>query len=128
MERYPKNCPYRDWLADHGYHGQLTQTCPQRSYSGTSINERPRDWQNLFVISRFRYIGVLLHIFYYYWCRENRSLYRGSLYRGSIVFKSEKPVCSVLEKKTRSHVTMALPSGLRFEVHVCTASPRSRDK
>ena len=29
---------------------------------------------------------------------------------------------------SRSHVTRALPSGLRFEVHVCTARPRSRDK
>ena len=25
-------------------------------------------------------------------------------------------------------MTKALPSGLRFEVHVCTAEPRSRDK
>ena len=29
---------------------------------------------------------------------------------------------------SRSHVTRALPSGLRFEVHVCTARPRSRGK
>ena len=34
-----------------------------------------------------------------------------------------------LEPRTsRSHVTRALPSGLRFEVHVCTARPRSRDQ
>ena len=30
--------------------------------------------------------------------------------------------------RTSSHVTRALPSGLRFEVHVCTARPRSRGK
>ena len=29
---------------------------------------------------------------------------------------------------SRSHVTRALPSGLRFEVHVCTAGPHSRGK
>ena len=51
-------------------------------------NEGPRDWHNLFAITRFRFIEVLLHIFYYYWGRESRSLYRelcylGSLYRGS---------------------------------------------
>ena len=34
-----------------------------------------------------------------------------------------------LEPRTsRSHVTRALPSGLRSEVHVCTARPRSRDQ
>ena len=35
--------------------------------------------------------------------------------------------CISREPRTsRSHVTRALPSGLRFEVHVCTARPRSR--
>ena len=29
-------------------------------------NEGPRDWQNLFAITRFRYIEVPIHIFYYY--------------------------------------------------------------
>ena len=55
-------------------------------------NEGPRDWQNLFGIMRFCYIKVLLHILYYQWGKENRSLYRGlcfdykgSLYRGSTV-------------------------------------------
>ena len=27
-------------------------------------------------VTRFRYIEVLFHIFYYYWGEENRSLYR----------------------------------------------------
>ena len=40
-------------------------------------NEGPRDWQNLFAITRFRYIEVLFHIFCYYWGKDNRSLYRG---------------------------------------------------
>ena len=31
-------------------------------------------------------------------------------------------------RASRSHVTRTLPSGLRFEVHVCTAGPRSRGK
>ena len=27
---------------------------------------QPRDWQNMFAITRFRYIGVLFHIWYYF--------------------------------------------------------------
>ena len=37
-------------------------------------NEGPKDWQNLFAITRS------LHIFYYYWGKEKRSLYRGFRY------------------------------------------------
>ena len=40
-------------------------------------NEVPRDWQNAFAITGFRYIVVLFHIFYYFWDKENRWLYRG---------------------------------------------------
>ena len=39
-------------------------------------NEEPRDWQNLYAITRFCYIEVLFRIFYYCWDKENRSLYR----------------------------------------------------
>ena len=35
------------------------------------------DWQNMFPITRFHYIGALFHIFYCYWGKENRLLYRG---------------------------------------------------
>ena len=38
-------------------------------------------WQSLFAITRSRYIEVLFHMFYYYWGRENRSLYRGLRYK-----------------------------------------------
>ena len=38
------------------------------------INKGPRDWQNLFAITRFRLIKVLFHIFYCYWGKENRLL------------------------------------------------------
>ena len=31
-------------------------------------------------------------------------------------------------RRSRSHATRFLPSGLRFEVHVCTGRPRSRGK
>ena len=41
------------------------------------FNEGPRGWQNLFAITRFRYIEILFHIFYCYWGQENRSLYQG---------------------------------------------------
>ena len=49
------------------------------------LNDGPRDWQNVFVIKRFRYIEVLFHMFYYYWGKENRSLYRWLrlMYKGS---------------------------------------------
>ena len=40
-------------------------------------NEGPSYWQNLFAITRFRYIEVLFHIFYCYWGKENCSLYWG---------------------------------------------------
>ena len=39
-----------------------------------------RDWQNLFPITRSRYIEVFLHIFYHCWGKENCSLYRGLRY------------------------------------------------
>ena len=40
------------------------------------FNKGPRDGQNLFTITRFHCIDVLFHVFYYYWGKENRSLYR----------------------------------------------------
>ena len=43
-------------------------------------NEVPRNWKNVFAITRFRYIKVLFHIFYYYWSKESHSLYRGLRY------------------------------------------------
>ena len=49
-------------------------------------NEVPRDWQNLFVITKpryneqiynkFCYIEELFHVFYYYGGKVNRSLYQ----------------------------------------------------
>ena len=43
-------------------------------------NEGSSDWHNLFAITRFRYIEVVSHIFFCYWDKENRSLYRGFRY------------------------------------------------
>ena len=43
-------------------------------------NKGPREWQNLFAISRFRFIKVLFHAFYYCWGKENRSFYEGLRY------------------------------------------------
>ena len=43
-------------------------------------NEGSRDWQFLFAITRFRYIEVLLPIFYYCWDKEYRLLCRGRRY------------------------------------------------
>ena len=34
----------------------------------------------MFAITRFRHIEVLFHIFYHYWGKKNRSLYRGLRY------------------------------------------------
>ena len=39
-------------------------------------NEGPKDWRNVFAMTRVCYIEVVFHIFYYYWGRENCSLYR----------------------------------------------------
>ena len=36
-------------------------------------NEGPWDLQNMFTITRFRYIKVLFDAFDYYWGKENRS-------------------------------------------------------
>ena len=44
------------------------------------FDEVPRDWQNVFTITRFSYIKVLFHIFYHYWGKENRSFFRGLRY------------------------------------------------
>ena len=43
-------------------------------------NEVPRDWQNVFAITRFRYIELLFHIFYYNLGKENRWLHRALRY------------------------------------------------
>ena len=54
-------------------------------YSGISIhNEGPRVWKNLFALTRFRFMEVLFHIFYYYWGKKYRSLYRGLLLSSKI--------------------------------------------
>ena len=45
-------------------------------YSGATIQGSAEGWQNLFAIMRFCYIEVLFHVFYYYWGKQNRSLYR----------------------------------------------------
>ena len=44
------------------------------------LNEVPRDWQNWFAVMKFRYIEVLFHLFYYFWGKENLSLYRRPRY------------------------------------------------
>ena len=49
-------------------------------YSHLDITKGQGTGKNLFAITRFRYIEVLLVIFYYYWGKENRSLYRGLRY------------------------------------------------
>ena len=43
-------------------------------------NKVPSDWQNLYAVTSFRYIKVLFHMFYYYWGKDNRLLYRGLPY------------------------------------------------
>ena len=44
-------------------------------------NKEPRDWQNLFAFTRFRYIEVLFHAYILLLLgKENHSLYRGLRY------------------------------------------------
>ena len=45
------------------------------------FNEVARDRPNSFVKSRVCHIEVLFQIFYYYWGKGNRSLYRGVRYK-----------------------------------------------
>ena len=47
--------------------------CP---FEGKVRDNLARIGKNLFAITRFHYSEVLFHIFYYYWGKENRSLYR----------------------------------------------------
>ena len=56
-------------------------------------NEGPTDWQNLFAITRFRCIEVLLHTFYYLWGKKKSFVIpRTLLYRGSTVTNKGKKV------------------------------------
>ena len=58
----------------HTYKGRIKDredtVSPRYNAVEPGDNEGPRDWQNLFAITRFPF-----HIFYYYWGEENRSLY-----------------------------------------------------
>ena len=48
-------------------------------------NKGPRDWQDLFGITRFCHIESLFHIFHYQWGNMKFSvILRTSLYRGSL--------------------------------------------
>ena len=38
---------------------------------GTMEPRYRKERENLFALTRFRYIEVLFHIFYYYWGKEN---------------------------------------------------------
>ena len=60
-----------------------------------------RDWQHLLATPRFRYIEVIFGIFYYYWCKEGRSLYRGLRYIEVryiefLLYTIRRPTCSSL--------------------------------
>ena len=56
----------------------LTPTLPWLQWN-LKFYEAPRDWQNVFALTRLRYIVVLFYIFYYNSGKENRSLYWGLL-------------------------------------------------
>ena len=48
------------------------------------LNKGPRDWQNLFAITRFHCSEVLFHAFYYCWGEGYSSFYRGLYIEGSL--------------------------------------------
>ena len=63
--------------------------------------EGPWDWQNLFAITRLRYIQVLFHMSYYYWGKENRYVvefvvWRFVRYRGSNVLGRSRALATGL--------------------------------
>ena len=72
VQQTNQNCLFNQWQAREN--AWFSFTVEPR------FNEGSRDWQFLFAIRRFRFIEVLFHIFYYYWGKENRSLYRGRRY------------------------------------------------
>ena len=63
-------------------------------------NEGPRDLQKVFVITRFHYIEVLFHIFYYRWGKEKCSLYQ-ALYRDSLYQGSTVPLIHLAQKNCK---------------------------
>ena len=44
-------------------------------------NKGPRDWKTLFAKMMFRYVQVFFYIFYYYWGKENRLSYLGTIWK-----------------------------------------------
>ena len=53
---------------------------------------------------RFRYIEVFFRIFYYYWGKENRSLYRGLRYIEVPLYPNDTTAFSAsLDRKKRGH-------------------------
>lgn len=60
-------------------------------------NEGPRDWQNMFALTKFRCVEVFSHTLYYNWARKivcytwNFVTYRGSLNRDSTVDSFPSP-------------------------------------
>ena len=53
-------CNHQQELKLLGYHSKVEP------------RNKPRNWQNLFTITRFRYIDVLFHIVYYYWGKKKK--------------------------------------------------------
>ena len=74
--------PHHDFPLINMVAGEKRKTKTKLNSVVPRYNEGLRDWQNLFAITRFRYIQVSLYrgSFYYYWGEENRSLYRGLRY------------------------------------------------
>ena len=74
-QRNRENKKYYEILQRHGR--KVTRKCKW----GRGYNEWPRDWPNTFAITRFPYIEVLFHIYFYYnWGEEYCSLHRGVSY------------------------------------------------
>ena len=69
-------------------------------------NEGPRYWENLFAITRFGYLVAIFHIIYYFWGKENRSLYRRLRY---IEARKSPLFCRPSEKKNATFVTRRPP-------------------
>ena len=57
---------------------------------GPRYNEGPKDWQNVYVTTKFLYIRVFF-FFFYYWGKENCSLFREP--RSREVHYIEIPLC-----------------------------------
>ena len=80
----------------------------------------------MFALTRFCYIEVLFHMFYFYWGRENRSLYQGVHYI-EVCFQNNGNCKISLLACHANTVKLFFPSQLKKVRHILLLSGTKRD-